>query len=161
MENNTDDAKYIALICNGIFNSIPDISIGELFENYCDNVNYNVIKNEYGVYVDFTGKCLFDGQASKLMIRFKVDYEKNVFGIIFVKLNDSLLDEETSIEVLEDMAETSDVDMIEMDEFDDDDIYNDLTNSNEPFEDEYYESEFYDDDDEEEKDDDDDDDDEK
>ena len=45
MENIEGDEKYIALICNGIFNSIPDITIGELFENFCDNVNYNVIIN--------------------------------------------------------------------------------------------------------------------
>ncbi len=129
MEDNTDDVKYIALICNGIFNSIPDITIGELFENFCEDVNYNVISNEYGTFVDFTGNCLYNDQDSRLMIRFKVDYDKNIFGIIFVKLDDSLLDEEMSIMMLEAMAEQSDVEMIEEDEPWDDE-YNDLLGFN-------------------------------
>ena len=43
MENITDD-KYIGLICNGEFNAIPDFKIGELFESFFDNINYNVVK---------------------------------------------------------------------------------------------------------------------
>ena len=43
MENITDD-KYISLICNGEFNAIPDFKIGELFESFFDNINYNVVK---------------------------------------------------------------------------------------------------------------------
>ncbi len=145
MKNIEGDEKYIALICNGIFNSIPDITIGELFENFCDDVNYNVIINEYGKYVDFTGRCMFDDELSKLMIRFKVDYDKNVFGVIFIKLNDRMLDEELSIELLEAMAAHSDVEMLDEEStFDDADLYYDLESSAEPYEEEYYESEFMD-----------------
>ena len=42
MENITDE-NYIALICNGEFNAIPDFKIGELFESFFDNINYNKI----------------------------------------------------------------------------------------------------------------------
>ena len=33
MENVTDE-KYIGLICNGEFNAIPNLKIGELFESF-------------------------------------------------------------------------------------------------------------------------------
>jgi hypothetical protein len=156
MENIEGDEKYIALICNGIFNSIPDITIGELFENFCDNVNYNVIINEYGTYVDFTGNCNYDDENTKLMIRFKVDYKKNVFGIIFIKLGNSMLDEDMSLELLEAMADESDVEMLdEEDIYDDSELYNELLSSPEPYDDEddddymddYYDEDYDDDDD--------------
>ena len=46
MENVADE-KYIELICNGEFNAIPDFKIGELFESFFDNINYNVVGFDY------------------------------------------------------------------------------------------------------------------
>ena len=40
------DENFIALICNGEFDAIPGITIGELFEAFFEEINYNVIKEQ-------------------------------------------------------------------------------------------------------------------
>ena len=72
MNENVTDEKYISLICNGEFNAIPDFKIGELFESFFDNINYNVIKEEKQVYVDFTGEAICDDEPCTVIIRFKI-----------------------------------------------------------------------------------------
>ena len=80
MENITDE-NYIALICNGEFNAIPDFKIGELFESFFDNINYNLVKEEKNVYVDFTGEatCTFENLNIKNIkyIRIYVETDSN------------------------------------------------------------------------------------
>ena len=72
MEQITDD-QYISLICNGEFNAIPDFKIGELFESFFDNINYNVLKEDEKVFVDFTGEAVCDGEPCTILIKFEVD----------------------------------------------------------------------------------------
>ena len=97
------DENYIALICNGGFDVIPDISIGELFEAYFDNINYNVIKENDTVFVDFTGVTLYENKEENILIRFFINPNNEEFAITEVKVGDKLLEEDDVIELLEDI----------------------------------------------------------
>ena len=97
------DESYIALICNGGFDIIPDISIGELFEIYFDNLNYNVIREGKRVFVDFTGTTLYDNKEENLLIRFFINPNNEEFAITEVKVGNQFLEEDDIIELLDDI----------------------------------------------------------
>ena len=105
MENITDE-NYIGLICNGEFNAIPDFKIGELFESFFDNINYNVIKENGIVYVDFTGDALCDDEPCTILMRFEINSNGggDEFEIIEVKVDEDVLNEEETLDLLEDIA---------------------------------------------------------
>lgn len=103
MENVTDE-KYISLICNGEFNAIPDFKIGELFESFFDNINYNVVKEDEKVYVDFTGDAMCDDEPCTILIRFEIDSNVEEFEIIEVKVDEDVLNEVETLDLLEDIA---------------------------------------------------------
>ena len=103
MENITDD-KYIGLICNGEFNAIPNFKIGELFESFFDNINYNVIKEDEKVFVDFTGEAMCDDEPCIILIRFEIDNNVEEFEIIQVKVDEDVLNEIETMDLLEDIA---------------------------------------------------------
>lgn len=104
MDNIVSDDKYIGLICNGEFDAIPDFKIGELFESFFDNINYNVIKNEKDVYVDFTGEAICDDEPCTVLIKFKVDNNVETFEISEVEVNNEKLNECEILDLLEDIA---------------------------------------------------------
>lgn len=97
------DESYIALICNGGFDVIPDISIGELFEAYFDNINYNVIREENRVFVDFTGVTLYDKKEENILIRFLINPNNEEFAIVEVRIAGEVIDESDVIELLDDI----------------------------------------------------------
>ena len=100
-----NDEKYIELICNGEFNAVPDFKIGELFESFFDNINYNVVKENNEVYVDFTGDAMCDDEPCTILIRFIIDNNIEEFEIKEVKVNeDIILDEDEIMDLLEDIA---------------------------------------------------------
>lgn len=101
---NVADEKYISLICTGEFNAIPDFKIGELFESFFDNINYNVIKENNKVFVDFTGEAMCDNEPCTILIRFEVNNNIEDFEISKIKVNDDILNEEETIDLLEDIA---------------------------------------------------------
>lgn len=103
MDNVTDES-YIALICNGEFNAIPDFKIGELFESFFDNINYNLVKNDEKVFVDFTGEAECDDKPCKILIRFEVDKNIEEFEIVEVKVDEDILNENEVLDLLEDIA---------------------------------------------------------
>ena len=103
MENVADE-KYIELICNGEFNAVPDFKIGELFESFFDNINYNVVKENGEAYVDFTGDAFCDDEPCTILIRFKIDSNVEEFEIELVKVNEDILDEDELLDLLEDIA---------------------------------------------------------
>lgn len=103
MENITDES-YIALICNGEFDAIPDFKIGELFESFFDNINYNLVKENENIYVDFTGEAICDNEPCTILIRFQVDKDLEGFEITEVKVDDELLNEDEILDLLEDIA---------------------------------------------------------
>ena len=103
MQNFTDE-NYISLICNGEFNAIPGFPIGELFESFFDNINYNVVKEENDCYVDFTGDAICDDEPCTILIRFKVNEEVTEFEITEVRVDDEILDADETIDLLEDIA---------------------------------------------------------
>lgn len=103
MSNVTDD-QYIALIINGEFNAIPDFKIGELFESFFDDINYNVVKEEDKVFVDFTGEAECDNEPCTILIRFSVFMDTEEFEIDEVKVNEDILDEDEIVDLLEDIA---------------------------------------------------------
>ena len=103
MENITDE-KYIGLICNGEFNAIPDFKIGELFESFFDNINYNVVKENNKVFVDFSGDAMCDDEPCTILIRFEIDSNVEEFEIVEVKVNEDILDEGETLDLLEDIA---------------------------------------------------------
>lgn len=103
MIENTDES-YIGLICNGEFDSIKDFKIGELFESFFDNINYNVVKEKENVYVDFTGEAMCDDEPCTILIRFKIDSNGDEFEISLVKVDDDILDEEEILDLLDDIA---------------------------------------------------------
>ena len=103
MESFTDE-NCISLICNGEFNAIPGFSIGELFESFFDNINYNVIEEDNNHFVDFTGDATCDDEPCTILIRFKVDDSVTEFEIVEVKVDDEILDEDEIIDLLEDIA---------------------------------------------------------
>ena len=102
MENITDE-KYIGLICNGEFNAIPDFKIGELFESFFDNINYNVVK-ENDIFVDFTGEAFCDDEPCTILMRFKILDDLDTFEIAEVKVNDEVLSEEEILDLIDDIA---------------------------------------------------------
>ena len=97
------DENYIALICNGGFDVIPDISIGELFEAYFDNINYNVVKDGDKVFVDFTGITLYENKEENILIRFIINPNNEEFAIIEVRVAGKIIDESDVIELLDDI----------------------------------------------------------
>lgn len=103
MENITDD-KYIGLICNGEFNAIPDFKIGELFESFFDNINYNVVKENENTFVDFTGEATCDDEPCTILIRFEIDKNVEEFEIVEVKVDKDILNEDEILDLLEDIA---------------------------------------------------------
>lgn len=103
MENMTDE-NFIGLICNGEFNAIPDFKIGELFESFFDNINYNVVKESNKTYVDFTGEAMCDDEPCTILIRFEIDSNGEEFEITEVKVNEDVLDEDETLDLLEDIA---------------------------------------------------------
>lgn len=103
MENITDD-KYIGLVCTGEFNAIPDFKIGELFESFFDNINYNVVKEEENIFVDFTGDAFCDDEPCTILMRFKIESKTEEFEIVQVKVNEDVLNEEETLDLLEDIA---------------------------------------------------------
>lgn len=104
MNENVTDETYISLICNGEFNAIPDFKIGELFESFFDNINYNVVKEEKQVYVDFTGEALCDDEPCTVIIRFKIEDNVEDFEIEEIKVNGDVLSECETLDLLEDIA---------------------------------------------------------
>ncbi len=102
-EDNTDES-YIGLICNGEFNAIRDFKIGELFESFFDNINYNVVREKNEIYVDFTGEAICDDEPCTILIRFKIDNNGEEFEINKVKVNDDILNEEETLDLLDDIA---------------------------------------------------------
>lgn len=103
MENITDE-NYIGLICNGEFNAIPNFKIGELFESFFDNINYNVIKENGKVYVDFTGDAMCDDEPCTILMRFEISDNGDEFEIIEVKVDEDVLNEDETLDLLEDIA---------------------------------------------------------
>ena len=103
MENVADE-KYIELICNGEFNAIPDFKIGELFESFFDNINYNVVKENNEAYVDFTGDAFCDDKPCTILIRFKIDSNVEEFEISEVKVDEDVLNDDEVLDLLEDIA---------------------------------------------------------
>lgn len=103
MNDKYSDEYYIGLICNGEFNSIPGITIGELFENFFDNINYNVI-NENDVYVDFTGEATCDDNPCQILIRFKISDDGNEFEIDKIVVDEDELSDEEILDLLDDIA---------------------------------------------------------
>lgn len=103
MENVADE-KYIELICNGEFNAIPDFKIGELFESFFDNINYNVVKENGEAYVDFTGDAFCDDKPCTILIRFKIDSNVEEFEISEVKVDEDVLNDDEVLDLLEDIA---------------------------------------------------------
>lgn len=93
----------IALICNGEFDDVQGTPIGELFEEFFDNINYNVIK-ENDIYVDFTGEAFCDNEPCKILIRFKILDDLNTFEISEVKVNEDILNEEEIADLIDDIA---------------------------------------------------------
>ncbi len=102
MENFAEE-DCISLICNGEFDALPGYSIGELFEGFFDNINYNVIKEDE-IYVDFTGEATCDEKPCLVLIRFKVEDGLENFEIVEVKVNGEILVEEEILDLLEDIA---------------------------------------------------------
>lgn len=102
--NNFTDENYISLICNGEFNAIPDFPIGELFESFFDNINYNVVREDDTCFVDFTGDATCDGEPCTILMRFRVNDKVTEFEIVEVKVDDDILDEEETLDLLEDIA---------------------------------------------------------
>lgn len=102
MENFAEE-NCISLICNGEFDALPGYSIGELFEGFFDNINYNVVKGNE-VFVDFTGEAVCDDEPCTVLIRFKVEEDMENFEITLVKVNDEELEEEEILDLLEDIA---------------------------------------------------------
>ena len=103
MENVTAES-YIGLICNGEFNAIPNFKIGELFESFFDNINYNVVKEEEKVFVDFTGEAMCDDEPCTVLIRFEIDNNIEEFEVVEVKVNEDVLNEIETLDLLEDIA---------------------------------------------------------
>ena len=99
-----NDEKYIELICNGEFNAIPNFKIGELFESFFDNINYNVVKENEEVYVDFTGEAMCDNEPCKILIRFVIDENIEEFEIKQVKVDEDILNKTETLDLLEDIA---------------------------------------------------------
>ena len=97
------EEECIALICNGEFDDVPGAPIGELFEEFFDNINYNVIK-ENDIYVDFTGDAFCDNEPCKILIRFKVLDDLNTFEIAEAKVNEDILSEEEIADLIDDIA---------------------------------------------------------
>ena len=104
MNENVTDDKYIGLICNGEFNAIPDFKIGELFESFFDNINYNVFKEQEQVYVDFTGEAMCDDNPCIVIIRFKIEDNIEDFEISEIKVDGEVLSECETLDLLEDIA---------------------------------------------------------
>lgn len=116
------DEKYIELICNGEFNAIPNFKIGELFESFFDNINYNVVKNQKNIYVDFTGEAVCDNKPCDVLIKFLIDDNVDEFEIDKVKVNKEYLNDEEITDLLEDIAYVGEMTLLEdYDEFDQDD----------------------------------------
>ena len=103
MNEKPSDEYYIGLICNGEFNSIPGITIGELFENFFDNINYNVI-SEKNTYVDFTGEATCDDQPCQILIRFAISSDGNEFEIERITVDEDELTDEEILDLLDDIA---------------------------------------------------------
>ena len=103
MEEKYSDEFYIGVICNGEFNSIPGMSIGELFENFFDNINYNVVKED-GIYVDFTGEAICDNEPCDIVIRFKILDDKEEFEIDKITVNEDELNDDEVLDLLDDIA---------------------------------------------------------
>ncbi len=99
-----NDEKYIELICNGEFNAVPDFKIGELFESFFDNINYNVVKENEAVFVDFTGDAMCDDEPCTIIIRFVIDKTVEEFEIKEVKVNNDILEQDEIMDLLEDIA---------------------------------------------------------
>lgn len=104
MKAENTDENYIGLICNGEFNAIRDFKIGELFESFFDNINYNVVREESEIYVDFTGEAICDDEPCTILIRFKIDDNGDEFEINQVKVNEDILNEEETLDLLDDIA---------------------------------------------------------
>ena len=93
----------IALICNGEFDDVPNFPIGELFEEFFDNINYNVVR-ENDIFVDFTGDAFCDNEPAKILMRFKILEDLDTFEIVEVKVNDEVLSEDEILDLIEDIA---------------------------------------------------------
>lgn len=98
------DENYVALICNGKFKAIQDFSVGELFESFFDNINYNVVKKNENIYVDFTGEAMCDDKPCKISVRFETDYDAQIFKIIETKVDDEILNIRETLDLFEDVA---------------------------------------------------------
>ena len=105
----------VALICNGEFDDVPSVPIGELFEEFFDNINYNVIK-ENDLYVDFTGDAFCDDEPCTILIRFKILEDLNTFEIKEVKVNEDILNEGEIADLIDDIAFISGA-LMETDEY--------------------------------------------
>lgn len=123
------DENCIALICNGEFNAIPNFKIGKLFESFFENINYNVVTINDQKYVDFTGDAECDDEDATVLIRFTIFENEEEFEISEVKIGDRILDEDETIDLLEDIALTAGAEIDDLDTgiemIDDDNMYND------------------------------------
>jgi hypothetical protein len=98
------DESYISLICNGEFDAIPGFPIGELFESFFDNINYNLIVEEENVFVDFTGDAICDDEPCTILIEFKINETADGFEIVEVDVDEDVLDEQEVLDLVEDIA---------------------------------------------------------
>ena len=102
-----NDEEYIALICTGEFDAISKAKIGVLFENYFDNINYNVIKEDNDVFVDFTGDREIGGEIEHVVIRFIVYENVEEFEIYVVSVNNKFIDADETVDLLKQIASYS------------------------------------------------------
>ena len=104
---NVNDEEYIALICTGEFDAISKVKIGILFENYFDNINYNVVKQDKDVFVDFTGDRDIGGEKENVVIRFIIYENVEEFEIYVVSVNDVFLNASETVDLLKQIASYS------------------------------------------------------
>jgi len=86
--------KYISVVKEGTLNGFPDMTVGEAFENFFDDPEWESFEDEDGrIIVEFNGGCTWGGEDANCCIQFEVDEDGESFETYYADIDgDSLND---------------------------------------------------------------------
>ncbi len=95
------DDEYVKGIKTGVFEEFPEPTIGEAFESFFDDPEWDSFTTEEGLtVVEFNGVCTLDGEEADCCVQFLIA-EDGSFETYYAEINEEALSEEDIVVMYE------------------------------------------------------------